>query len=220
MQGGVRQPFLVRFQHAGVAAETGGLGALAVDAGRDRLHRVGGVAAGTDRRITVFGVQPRLRVHAAEVGGVDIGVAVLARRLFDRCRRALDDGMRVMTVGADRRRRIAVADQRGVNAAVPLLEFVGVAGAAYLGHGERKAALAGDVVFLGRVLGGIDVGMAAGAAVGAVDGLDVAVARHVQLQDVAVRQLFLHAGGAVAAEAILIGLGGRRVGGECGRRGR
>ena len=69
-------------------------------------------------------------------------------------RRTLDDRMRVMTVGADRRRRIAVADQRAVNAAFPLLELVGMTAAADLGRGDRIAARALDVLFAGRMRGG------------------------------------------------------------------
>ena len=46
--------------------------------------------------------------------------------------------------------------------------------------------------------------MTAGAAVGTVDGLGERVGRHMQLQDVSIRQLLLHAGGAMTAETVLV----------------
>ena len=218
MQCGIGQPFLVGCQHVGVTAETRALRSLAERAGRSGLHGMGGVAAGADRCIAVLRTEPGFCVHAAEIGGVNIRVAVLAGNLLDLRRRILDDGMRIMTVGADGRRRVAAAHQRAVNAALPLLEFVGMAVAADLGRGNREAACTLYFFIGGRMRGRIDVGVTAGATVRAVDRFYERVGRHMQLQRPSVRQLFLHAGGAVTAKAILVGRGGCRVGCQCRRR--
>jgi hypothetical protein len=89
-----------------------------------------------------------------------------------------------------------------------------------LGCGNRKAALARDVILLGRMLGRIDVGVTAGAAVRAMHGLYKRVGRHMQLQSIAVHKLLLHAGRTVATKAILVGCGKRWDGvcRECRRR--
>ncbi len=218
MQGGIGQPLLMRLQYAGMTAETGAFRSLLERADRNRFHGMRAVAAGADRRITVLGGQARLGMHAAEIGGVDVGVALLAGRLVDARGRAFDHGMRVMAVGADRGRRIAGAHQCGMNAGLPLLELVGVAVLAKLGCGDGKAARALDLVFGRRMRGGIDVGVAASTADGLVHGLYEQIGRHVQMKRVAVLQLLVHAGGAVTTETLLVGRRGRVIGRESARR--
>ena len=113
---------LVRLQYAGVTAEQAAIRAFRQ---RSRLHLMRGVAAGADRCVAVFRLLSDLTVHAAEIGGEDIGVAFLARDLIDLLGRAFDDRMGIMTVGADRGSRIAATDQSGMDAVFPLLELVG-----------------------------------------------------------------------------------------------
>ena len=169
------------------------------------LHRVGAVAVGADRRITFCGLQPGFGVHAAEIGRVDIGVAFLAGDLLDRGRRAFDDGVRVMAVGAQRSRRIVGEDQGGMDAGLPLIEFVGMTAAADLRHGDGKAARIRDDFVGWRMRGQIDVGMTAGAADRAVHGLAEHIGRYLQLQGMSVPQRLLHAGAAMARETLVGG---------------
>ena len=129
-------------------------------------------------------------MYAAKIGRENVLVAILAGRLIDFCCRTLDHRMRVMTIRADRCRRIALARQRGMNAAVPLLDLVGMATFAGFGRSDGIAARGLDVLFAGWMRGGIDVGVTAGATVGTVDRLAVHVGRHLQAQHVAVRQFF------------------------------
>ena len=105
-------------------------------------------------------------MHAAEIGGVDIFVTILAGGLLELCRRTLDDRMRAMAVRAYGGRRIAAAHQRRVNAALPFLEPVDMASAAGLICRDRLTACALDVLLARWMRGRIDVGMAAGAGVG------------------------------------------------------
>src|SRR5664279_2138657 len=121
-----------------------------------------------------------------------------------------------MAVGAYRRRRIAIADQGAVNTAFPLRERVGMTAAARLGRADRVAARAFDIFFAGWMGCRVDIGMTAGASVWAVNGLGKRRRWHMQKQRFAVRQLLLHAGGAVAAKAVLVRCCERFIG--CERR--
>src|SRR3972149_270184 len=158
-------------------------------------------------------------MYAAKIGRENVLVAILAGRLIDFCSRALDRRMWVMTIRADRCRRITLARQRGMNAAVPLLDLVGMAAFAGFGRSDGIAARGLDVFFAWRMRGGIDVGVTAGATVGTVDRFCVHVGRHLRTQAIAARQFFLHAGGTVTAETVLVGGRWRFVGGVCWRRG-
>ena len=164
MQRRIGKPFLVGFQHAGMAAETGRLRALAERADFGRLHLVGAVAAGAHRRIAVLGTAAAISRARCRDRRCRSPCGTSCRELARSCRRALDDRMRIMAIGADRRRRIAAAHQRGVNAALPLLELVGMTAAADLGHGDGKAARTSISLSAGRMRGGINVGVTAGAA--------------------------------------------------------
>ena len=95
---------------------------------------MGAVTVGANRRKTICGFEPGFAMHAAEIGRVNIGMALLTGDLLDRCRRTFDDGVRVMAVGTDRSRRIARADQRSMNAGLPLFELVSVTATANLRH--------------------------------------------------------------------------------------
>src|SRR3974390_951836 len=147
------------FQYAGVTTGAGCFGALA-ERGRGRgLHLMRTVAAGANRREAVLRVQQRLRMYATQIGGVNLTVAVLARRLFERCRRAFYDRVRVVAVDAHRRVWIAPAHHRSVDAVLPFIELVGMTVAANLRHFGREAARASDFFFLRRMRCEITIGM-------------------------------------------------------------
>src|SRR5665647_3738222 len=138
MQSCIGKPFLVCFEHAGVTARTSRRRALAE---RSRLYVVSAVAARANWRITIRGIASGFRMHAAEIGRENLLVAILAGDLVEFGRRILDDCVRAMTVRAYRRRRVAAANQRGVNAAFPLCELVGMAALARLGRSNCIACL-------------------------------------------------------------------------------
>ena len=110
-------------------------------------------------------------VYAGCICDEDGAMAGLAWNRIHRRGRTLDHRMRRMATGTDRSRRVAIGDQRRVNARVPLLELVIVAGVADLHHCDGKLALAGDRISRWRMAAQAYVNVAAGTSEHAMDRL-------------------------------------------------
>ena len=148
---------------------------------------MGAVATEAQRRLGQAAAAQHA-MHARGIRGEDGGVTGLAGDRVHRLGRALHHGVRRMAAGANRGVRVAFADQRRVDACVPLLELIGVAGAADLDHGDGKRRAGWRSGFTAaRMTGQVDVGMAAGAADRAVDRLRKRIAGYVQRERSAAR---------------------------------
>ena len=168
--------------------------------------------------VAVGATQTGLAMHATRIG-IEDGVVALAARGTSRSVIGAfgHHRMRIVAVGADRRVRVTLSDEGGVNASLVQLEYGGVTGFANFRLSERILTDAVDPC--------LDRGMVLERSVGMADGApDLAMNRfrkrraiHVHGKCFSVGQFFLEPPGRMAAETLLVQLGKSAAGSACGK---